>query len=512
MRSKFKQYNQAQQFLLPPSLDEMISQNHPVRVLDKIINEIDISEIENNYSANGPSSYNPRMLLKVIVFAYMNNIYSSRRIENLVKENIYYMWLSGMQKPDHNTINRFRSKRLSSGLKEVFSKIVMLFNKSGFLDIKEIYTDGTKLEANANKYSFVWGKSIQRRREQIFQQINELWEYATEVGNAEMQDVRPQSYEAITSENISATISEINNSLIKKKIDKKVRAKLTRVKKSWPEQLRNYELSEQLLQGRNSYSKTDTDAIFMRMKDDHMKNGQLKAGYNWQISTNNQIIINYSIHQTAGDTSTLIEHLETYKTLYSSYPLTITADAGYGSHENYKYAEDKEIEAYIKYNYFHKEQNQKWRNDLSKSDNLYYNKEQDSYYCPMGQRMEKIDERESKSANGYIQTISKYRSKNCEGCPLRGACHKSEGNRTIEVNQEAKRLRNQAKERLISEEGLKKRRRRPIEPETVFGNIKHNKQFRQFLLRGKEKVEIEVGLLSIAHNMSKISSIKVPKV
>jgi transposase len=512
MRTKFKQYNQAQQFLLPPSLDEMISQNHPVRVLDKIINEIDISEIENNYTANGASSYNPRMLLKVIVYAYMNNIYSSRRIENLIKENIYYMWLSGMQKPDHNTINRFRSKRLSSGLKEVFSKIVMLFNKSGFLDIKEIYTDGTKLEANANKYSFVWGKSIQRRREQILQQINELWAYATEVGIAEMQDVRPQSYEEITSENISATISEINNLLIKKKIDKKVRAKLTRVKKAWPEQLRNYELSEQLLQGRNSYSKTDTDAIFMRMKDDHMKNGQLKPGYNWQISTNNQIIINYSIHQTAGDTSTLIEHLETYKTLYSSYPHTITADAGYGSHENYKYAEDKEIEAYIKYNYFHKEQNQNWRKDISKSDNLYYNKEQDSYYCPMGQRMEKIEERESKSANGYVQTISKYRAKNCEGCPLRGACHKSIGNRTIEINQEAKRLRSQAKERLMSEEGFKKRRRRPIEPETVFGNIKHNKQFRQFLLRGKEKVEIEVGLLSIAHNMSKISSRKVPKV
>lgn len=504
MRPRFKQYNQNQQFLLPPSLDEMISQSHPVRTLSKIIDEIDISEIEANYQSQGASSYNPRMLLKVIIYAYMNNVYSSRRIEALLEENIYYMWLSGMQKPEHNTINRFRSTRLSSGLKEVFSKLVILFHKSGILDIKEIYTDGTKLEANANKYSFVWGKSIQRRREKILSQVNELWKYATEVCKAELLDVRPTSWETITSENISETITEINNSLLEKKIDPKVRAKLTRIKKSWPEQLQKYEESEKILNGRNSYSKTYTDAIFMRMKEDHMKNGQLKPGYNWQISTNNQIIVNYSIHQTAGDTSSLIEHLESYKSLYGEYPETLTADAGYGSHENYQYAEDNAIEAFIKYNYFHKEQQRKWREDISKSDNLYYNKDEDAYYCPMGQRMEKIGERQSTSQNGYLQILSRYRAKNCDGCPLLSSCHNSLGNRSIEINQEARRLREQAKERLNSEEGIIKRSRRPIEPETVFGNIKQNKQFRRFLLRGKAKVEIEVGLLSIAHNLSKI--------
>ena len=241
----------------------------------------------------------------------------------------------------------------------------------------------------------------------------------------------------------------------------------------------------------------------MRMKDDHMQNGQLKPGYNWQISTNNQMIVNYSIHQTAGDTTTLIDHIEGYHNLYKMYPQALTADAGYGSHENYKYAEENDIQAFVKYNYFHKEQKRKWQQDISKSDNLYYNKEQDCFYCPIGQKMEKIGERTTTSANGYKQTLSIYRAKNCIGCPMRCSCHKSSGNRTIEVNLEAKRLREKARDLLMTAEGIAKRRRRSIEPETVFGNIKHNKQFKRFLLRGKEKVEIEVGLLSLAHNLSK---------
>lgn len=503
MKALFKSYNQNQDFLLPPSLEDMIDTNHPVLVVDKIINQIDISEIENEYSGGGCSSYSPRMLLKIIVYAYMNNVYSSRRIEALLKENIHYMWLSAMQKPDHNTINRFRGNRLENSLKSVFAKVVMLFHDSGMLDIKDIYTDGTKIEANANKYSFVWGNSIKTRKKKMLEQINELWEYTKSVSQAEMEDVRVTSYEEINSENVTEVIEEINKALTKQKIDKKVKSKLTRVKKTWSEQLRGYQVSEQILNGRNSYSKTDHDATFMRMKEDHMKNGQLKAGYNLQISTNEQYIVNYSIHQTPGDTTTLLEHIEGYQGLYSFYPSSLTADGGYGSQENYQYAEDNDIEAYIKYNTFHKEQKRKWQEDISKSDNLYYNVELDCYYCPMGQAMLKIDEKIVETQTGFKQKVSIYQAKNCNGCPLRGACHKGRGNRRIEVNHESKRLREKAKELLMSEEGIKKRSRRPIEPETVFGDIKQNMQFRRFSLRGKDKVEIEAGLLSMAHNFRK---------
>ena len=260
---------------------------------------------------------------------------------------------------------------------------------------------------------------------------------------------------------------------------------------------------EKKLQGRNSYSKTDEDATFMRMKDDHMGNGQLKSAYNWQISTNNQYIVNYTIHQTAGDTTTLIPHLYSYYDHYGIMPEELTADAGYGSEENYEFSVANNIEAYIKYNNFHKEETKKWKHDIRRSENLYYDKSNDVYYCPMGQSMHKIGEKTEKKASGFEQRISRYQASNCTGCPLRGTCHRSKGNRIIEVNHNARHHREIIKSKLNSDRGKAKRSRRPIEPETVFGHIKHNKNFKRFMLRGKDKVEIEVGLLSIAHNLSK---------
>jgi hypothetical protein len=353
---------------------------------------------------------------------------------------------------------------------------------------------------------FVWGKSIKTRKEKILVQLNEMWQYAEQVAERELHDTRPTSYEEVSAEKVKETVDKINDALQGQKIDKKVRQKLNRVKKHWPEQLKKYEEQDANLQGRNSYAKTDVDATYMRMKDDHMNNGQLKAGYNVQISTNSGIVITYSVHQTASDTVTFKEHIEKYKQLYQRYPEFITADAGYGSEENYSYSEDNNIEAYIKYNYFHKEQKKKWKLDISKSDNLYYNKERDSYYCPMGQEMTKTGEYETQTKTGFKQTITTYQAKNCIGCPLRGACFKAKGNRTIEVNKNSKRLREQAKARLCSDMGLARRSRRPIEPETVFGNIKHNKKFKRFTMRGKDKVSLEFGLMALAHNLSKIAA------
>lgn len=505
-KAVFKPYNQNQGMLLPPSLEELIPWNHPVRTVNQIINKIDLDPLVAEYEGGGASSYEPRMMLKVLIYSYVCNVYSSRKIESMIKENIYLMWLSGMQRPDHNSINRFRSDRLKKVLKQTFTEIVLMLAEAGIIDIKDIYTDGTKVEANANRYSFVWGKSIKTRKEKICEQINQIWSYAEQVSERELLDTRPSSYEEVTAEKVEETIEKINAALQGQEIDKKIRQKLNRVKKAWPEQLRKYEEQEGKLQGRNSYSKTDPDATFMRMKEDHMKNGQLKPGYNWQISTNNQMIVNYSVHQTTTDTVTFKEHIEAYKESYGTSPESITADAGYGSEENYKYAEENDIEAYIKYNNFHKEKSKKWQTDISKSENLYYNADKDCYYCPMGQEMTNIGEYETQTRTGFKQIVTRYRAQNCSNCPLRGACHKSCGNRTIEVNRNAKRLKEKAKSMLNSQTGLEKRSRRPIEPETVFGNIKHNKNFKRFMLRGKSKVEIEVGLLSIAHNLSKFAA------
>ena len=231
-RPVFKPVNQNQQMLLPPSLEDFISVNHPVRIVNEVINKISLKKLYDTYQGGGTSSYDPRMMLKVLVYSYMCNIYSSRKIEAALHENVYFMWLSGMNKPDHNSINRFRSDRLKGILKELFSEIVILLNAEGLLSIKDLYTDGTKLEANANKYTFVWGKSIKTRKQKILDQINELWRYAEEVTTKELSDTRPTTYRELNPEKVRETIDKINKHLQDCQIDKKVRQKLNRVKKN----------------------------------------------------------------------------------------------------------------------------------------------------------------------------------------------------------------------------------------------------------------------------------------
>jgi transposase len=502
----FKPYSPNQMMLLPPSLDELIPAGHPVRVVNEVIESIDISPLLKNYKSGGTSSYHPKMLLKIMVYAYMTNVYSSRKMENALRESIFFMWLSGMSYPDHNTINRFRSERLADVLKDIFKEVVLLLSEQGLISLKEVYTDGTKMEANANRYSFVWGNSIKHHKEKIKQQVNELWKYAQSVAADEMQEPEPPDFDntPIDSKKVKETIEKIDEVLKDKEVDKKVKAKLRYAKNNFAANLDKYEAQEQLLDGRNSYSKTDEDATFMRMKDDHMKNGQLKPGYNVQISTSNQYIVNYSIHSNPNDTGTLKEHLEQHRQSYDHLPDAITTDAGYGSEENFQYLEEAGIEAYVKYSYFDKEQS---KSDESKRpftiDKLHYNKDRDEYTCPIGQPMRHIGSTKKKTAAGFEQTTHKYQAQHCNQCPLNGSCHKSNTHRIIEVNHNLNRYKQRTKELLNSEEGIAHRKQRPIDVEPVFGNIKQNHGFRRFMLRGKEKVGIEWGLLSIAQNLRK---------
>lgn len=505
-RPVFKKYEQHQAFILPPSLEELIPPNHPVRVVNQIINSIDLRLLGAQYKGGGASSYHPAMLLKVVVYSYLTNIYSSRRMEEALKENIFLMWLSGMQRPDHHTLNRFRSERLRYTLKTVFVQVVQLLADQGLVSLKEVYVDGTKLEANANKYTFVWGNAIKTNKMKMKQQLDELWRYAKGVAAAERELPEPPPFETIDAEKVKQTIEQIQQAIENDESNEGVKAKqkLRYAAKNWPDALDRYAAQEQILDGRNSYSKTDHDATFMRMKEDHMKNGQLKPGYNLQLSTSNQYIVDYSIHQSATDTATLTAHLEDHKEQYGSYPEVVVADAGYGSEQNYSYLEENNIEGYVKYNYFDKDQHGAYgKKHPFAASKLHYDKEHDIYYCPMGQPMHSIGTSTQTTATGYKQSVTRYQAANCEGCPLRGACHKSKHNRIIEVNHTLNEHKRRATERLTSEKGLYYRKRRPIDVEPVFGNIKSNHGFRRFMLRGKEKVHIEAGLLALAHNLRK---------
>jgi transposase len=501
----FKAYSQQQAMLLPPSLQDLIPANHPVGVVNKVLEQIDIQPLLDQYKPGGTSSFHPRMLLKVIVFAYINNIYSSRKIAAALQESIYFMWLSAYSTPDHNTINRFRAERLKEPLRKIFTQVVELLVAEGLLNIKELYTDGTKIESAANRYTFVWGKAIKTNKEKIKQQLEELLQYAQQIADDEMDDTDPSGFDKIDAEKVEQAIDKINEALKNKPVTKEVKQKLSYAKKNWPANLKKYEEQQKIMgEHRSSYSKTDHGATFMRMKEDHMKNGQLKPAYNIQISTHNQFIANYTIHQQTTDTNTLSSHLNEHEKQYGRTPEVIVADAGYGSEENYKSLEDKGIKAYIKHNQFDRQQN---KNIQSKkpfaSDKLHYNAKQDCYYCPMGQTMKNIGTATKTTSTGFKQTITKYQAQNCEGCPLRGACHKGQGNRIIEVNHNLNRLKQQAEERLLSEEGIRHRKQRPCDVEPVFGNIKSNHHFKRFRLRGVEKVSTETGLFALAHNLRK---------
>lgn len=501
----FKPYYQQQIMAIPPTLEELIPKAHPVRVVNEIINKLNIEPLLKAYHIKGSSSYHPQLLLKVLVYGYVTNTYSSRKLAAACKESIYFMWLSSMSYPDHNTINRFRGVRLKHALRSVFEEVVKLLAAEELLSIDEVYTDGTKIEANANKYTFVWKKSIQTNKEKMKKQLTEIWQYAQQIAQDEDKMPEPPDFTEIDSQKVKATVDQLNEKLAgKENLDKKMKDKLKYVTKNYPQNMAKYEQQEAILGERNSYSKTDTGATFMRMKEDHMKNGQLKPGYNVQISTSNQFIVNYTLHPNPTDTTTLEAHLCQHQASFGEPPKILTADAGYGSEENYVLLEGKEIVSFVKYGLFDKEQNENYKSKFPfAGDKLFYNQQKDCYICPIGQQMDFIGTTTRKTSTGFEQTLKRYQARNCGNCPMNGACHKSKGNRIIEINENLKRLKQKAYELLNSEEGIRKRKKRCFDVEPVFGNIKQNHGFRRFMLRGKEKVEIEWGLIAIAQNIRK---------
>jgi transposase len=505
----FKQDNQNQPALFPVSFEAIIPTTHPVRVVNRVIDKLDINDILSTYKGGGTSSYHPRLLLKILIYSYLNNTYSSRKIEKANKESIYYHWLSGGNFPDHNTINNFRSSRLKDKIENIFTQVVILLNQSNVVTLEEVFTDGTKLESFANRYTFVWRGSVEKNKVKLENKIQlVLKDIQNEIAQEAQSEEENQTTAPISSEELDKKIAILNQELKHKGASKKVLQQVKKLQDESLPKLQQYEGDLRKMGERNSYSKTDPDATFMRMKEDHMKNGQLKPAYNLQLSTEHNFITNYSIHQRPGDTATYKEHLESYNQKYGHYPHQAIADAGYGSLENYEFLDKNHIESYVKYNYFHKEQSKKFRNDISRIENLHYNAQDDCYICPMGQKMLPIGKtKKRKSELGHPYEVTIYQAVNCSKCPLNGACHKQKGNREIEVNKQLIEYKRQSKENLISEKGRELRGRRSTEVEQTFGHLKWNKKFNRFLLRGVPKVSIEIGILAIAHNLQKLTNL-----
>ena len=498
-----KSDNRKQNLLLPPSLDELVPENHMVRVVDAVIDRLDISDILSTYRGGGNSAFNPKMMLKVLVFAYLSNVYSSRRIEELLRRDIYFMWLAGMKRPDFRTINYYRGKRLKAGFDAVFTQVVELLHEEGFVSLKVQYVDGTKIESVANKYTFVWRGSVEKYDARLKAKTEALLSQIEQSHAVENQE-NPVS-EELTAEEVAKRVERIREKVDADNLSKEERKALKQIQTDAVPRMKRYKEQLETMGCRNSYSKTDPDATFMRMKEDAMLNGQLKPGYNVQISTENQFITNFGIYQRPTDTLTMISYLESFKTRYGMQSEEIVADSGYGSEENYEYMFRNGMTPYVKYNMFHVEQRRSYRNNPFRVSNLFYNPDEDFYVCPMGQKMKFIRHEKRYTASGYQQSFSVYRAGRCEGCPLRGQCHKSKRDRQIEVNHTLDDYKARARELLTSEQGLKHRSNRPIEPEAVFGQIKECGKFRRLRLKGLTGAKIDFGLKALAHNLRKLA-------
>lgn len=487
----------------------MIEEHHPVRFVSTIIDEINIDFLLSDYSKDGASSYHPKMMLKVWIFSYLNNIYSTRKVEAFLKENIHAMWLSGMQTPDHNTLSRFRSGKLKNHIKKVFFKIVQFLVDEDQLDLCTAYTDGTKIESVANKYTFVWGKRIRNAQLNIAKALEELWDYTEELTTDEFKQRKPTSFAPVSSEGMLDLLGDIEEELKDKPIPKKIKDKINYAKKKQAPKIDEYKAHEELLDGRNSYSKTDVEATFMKMKDDPMKNGQLKPAYNVQVSTENEYALNYSVHQTPGDSTTFIEHHQQIKEGLENDIQIAVADSGYGSEENYTYLEENDIENLVKYAGLHQELRSRKKEGFKFTPNSFYiNEKENIVVCPMGQRMDFIGIKKQKSSTGFQQEIHQYTARNCKSCPLHSRCFTSkykDKNKVLSVNLKAKKYREKAKENLTSKDGEILRKKRCAEVEQFFGQMKSNKKFKRFLMKGIDKVSIELGLLFIGMNIHKWS-------
>jgi transposase len=517
----YKPYTQNQPYLIPPTADELIPKSHLARLVSQTIDEMNIEPVMRKYETGGGASrYHPVMMTKLFVYGYMTKICSSRMLAKAVRENVMFMWLAGGQKPDFRTLNTFRGKLLKGTMEEIFVTAVKMLHARGHIKLENYFVDGTKIESASGRYTFVWKKAVEKNDKKLDAKIRAFVEMANDIWDQENKDYEDRDLEEMnekeqfTSKDVKEIAEALKARLMelerekedehKKKLKKTTQKALKTVEQDYLPRKKKYEQAKKICGKRNSYSKTDPDATFMRMKEDHMLNGQLKPGYNVQVGTENGFVVGYDIFPNPADSRTLKPHLKNQRKRLGRKPDVVIADAGYGGEENYRYLENQKITAAVKYAMMRKEAERKWKKDKWKTDNWEYNRKGKFYVCPNGRKLTfRLTKKRSTDA-GYPVTLSVYECESCTNCRLKRQCTNAAGNRRIERNENWLRLKKKAKTTLNEERCQELYKRRAVECETVFGQIKGNLGYRRFLLRGKEKVCAEWGLLSLGYNFKRL--------
>jgi transposase len=438
----------------------------------------------------GTSSYHPKMLLKVLVYAYCKQIYSSRKIAEALRENIHFMWLSGGNQPDFRTINDFRGSRMKGLIEEIFAEVLEHLIEGGYVKLEHYFADGTKSEANANKHKVVWAKRKETYDKRVREQIKELLkqiervnaEEQAEYGEDDLEERGGNNNGEIDAGKLKERIEGLNKRLRQQEKEKKESSKmckaLKRLSKGCLPRLEKYEEQTKILAGRSSYAKSDPDASRMRMKEDlGSEKPWPKPAYNVQMGTEGQFNVGFSVHGRAGDTTCLIPHLEQVrKNLHGVLPEKIVADAAYGSEENYAYLEQHGAENFLKYNTFYQDTHHYRKPEVLRShqfraENFGYDAETDTFLCPAGKQLHFQYLSGHITDNGYVSDRRNYECFDCASCPLKPQCTRARGNRKIRISFRLLAYRDQARANLTSQEGQRLRSQRSTEVETVFGHL-----------------------------------------
>ena len=492
-QDQYKVYERHGQLVFALNSEMMIPENAPVRLLSAQLEELEYGKLYEAYSPKGrKSAAEPRVLFKVLVHGYLCGIYSSRKLEEACQYRIDFRWLLEDRKaPDHSTLARFRTGRCKEAVEDLFYQFVRKLEGMGETDHKAVFLDGTKLESRGGRYTFVWRKSVEKQLARVKEKLKTLTGLTTSAAVRTLLEEEAGKIVFVSGKG----------------------SRKSQTQRDWEEKrslLERWERYEEMLstmgEGRSSYSKTDPDATFMRMKEDHMRNGQLKPGYNVQIAVNSEYITGLEAYSDRNDVRTLRPMLEKLSQRHQARYEEVVADAGYESLENYLYLEENGQLCFIKPSNYEQKKTKKFQKQVGRIENMKYDPEEDSFTCAQGRKLH-LRRETTEVQGGQLVSTAWYRCEDCGGCPHRAQCCRAKDQNTpkeLVLRKTFWEKREQAARNIMTERGIHLRLCRSIQVEGAFGLLKNDFGFRRFLTWGKANIRTELFLLALAFDLKKL--------
>ena len=481
----------------------------PVFAFDRLMEEAEVRKYLRSrpYRRTGRPGYDRVNMLKTVLFGFMEHGYAAlRTLDDSCRVNLRYMYLMDWETPSYGAFGYFIREELQESIEEIFQAINACIFEKEHVDLQHLYIDGTKLEANANKYSWVWKKGTEKSRYKLFGKITALLEEINEslapfgVRMEPNTEYAPEYLELLLERYLEVTqITFVSGRGHHKSLEQRYYERLT----AYMEKLREYTEKLRICgPERNSYSKTDRDATFMRMKRDYMGNDQLLPAYNVQIGVADGYIAVVDVLQYRSDMDCFVPLLQRFYDLYGFYPEFPVADAGYGSYNNYLFCRSHGMGLYMKFPMYEREtKDKKYSSDPFRAVNFQTN-EQGELICPNGRRM-RFSHRKAVKGNHYGRQEEVFVCEDCSDCPYASQCKKTDQNRTIRLNQELTDIHREVLQNLNSIHGALLRRNRSIQAEGTFGIMKQDRDYRRTRRRSLDFVRTELFLVSIGHNLYK---------